>query len=160
MAAVTLSQFAAAVVVSYLGLLAGFILASLAKEELPTAKKYLPWLEKLVVLAIAVVMINFFGLNVAAKAAVYVLLLLFFIYSYKVSLLYAALGAVIFTASRDNAVLLTTAALAFVFGLLSGSSSFDAKMRKKDFAKAAVKLFVDNLFYPAVAIALFLVFSR
>lgn len=153
-------QFAAAVVVSYLGLIAGFFLASMTKEELPTARKYLPWLEKLVILAVAAFVMNSFGIGLAARAVVYVLLLLFFIYSYKVKLLYAALGAVIFTTSRDNATFLTAAALVFVFGMLSGSSGFDLKTKKRDLAKAAVKLFIDNRFYPAVAIALFLVFIR
>ncbi len=153
-------QFAAAVVVSYLGLLAGFILASMTREELPTAKKYFPWLERLVVLAVAAVMMNFFGLNVAAKAAVYVLLLLFFIYGYSTRLVYSAFGAVTFVASKNSAIFLTTAALVFLFGLLSGSSSFNIKLRKKDMVKAAAKVLSGRLFYPAVAIILFFAFNK
>lgn len=153
-------QFAAAVAISYLGLICGFLLASLTREELPTARKYLPWLEKLVILAVAAFIINFFGIGVAARAVVYVVLLLFFVYSYRVELVYAALGAVIFASSRDNAVFLTAAALVFLFGLLSGSSSFDPKIRKKDIVKAAAKILANNLFYPAVAIALFLAFGK
>ncbi|MBI2176629.1 hypothetical protein HYU40_04785 [Candidatus Woesearchaeota archaeon] len=153
-------QFSAAVMVSYLGLVAGFFLASMTREELPTAKKYLPWLEKLVVLAIAAVMMNLFGLNVAAKAAVYVLLLLFFVYGYNLKLVYAAFGAVIFAVSKDSAIFLATAALIFIFGLLSGSSNFSMKIRKGEIVKAAAKALLRNSFYPAVAVMLFLAFSR
>ena len=159
MGALTLAQFAAAVVISYLGLLAGFFLASITKEELPTAKKYFPWLERLVVLAVAAFVMNFFSVQIVAKAAAYGALLLFIVFSGNTKILYAAFGAAIFAVSGDSNMLLVTAALVFLFGLLSGSDSFNVKLRKKDMAKAAAKVFARNLPYPAVAIILFLAFS-
>lgn len=159
MAAVTLSQFAAAVVISYIGLLAGFFLALMTREELPTARKYLPWLEKLVILAVAAFVMNFFGIGVAARAVVYVLLLLFFIYRYNLKLVYAALGAVVAAAAKDSSTFLIITSLVFLFGLLSGSSGFGARIRKRDVVSAAAKMFMSNLSYPVVAIVLFLAFS-
>ncbi len=153
-------QFAAAVVISWLGLLAGFILATMTKEELPTAKKYFPWLEKLVALAVAAFVMDFFSLSLVAKAAAYVVLLAFFIFSYNAKFVYAAFGAAVFAVSRNSSMLLITAALVFLFGLLSGSNSFKTNLRKRDMVKAAAKVLTDKLFYPAVAIMLFLAFSK
>lgn len=153
-------QFAAAVVVSYLGLLAGFVLAHLTREELPTAKKYFPWLEKLVILAVAAFAMNFFGIAPAARAVAYALLLLFFIHGYNLKLVYAAFGAAAAAEAKDSSAFLIIASLVFLFGLLSGSSSFGPRVRKNDLAKAAVKLFLNNLLYPAVAIILFLALGK
>ena len=153
-------QFAAAVVISYLGLLAGFFLATMTREELPTAKKYFPWLEKLVILAVAAFTLNFFNVNIFAKAAAYVLLLLFFIYSYNTKFVYAAFGAIVFAVSKNSSMFLITAALVFLFGLLSGSNNFNLKIRKRDFAMTAVNMLLNKLFYPAVAIVLFLAFGK
>lgn len=156
MAALTLSQFAAAVIISYLGLLAGFFLASMTREELPTARKYLPWLERLVVLAVAAFVMNFFNVQIVAKVAVYGALLLFLVFSYNAKLVYAAFGAAIFAVSRDSNIFLVTTSLVFLFGLLSGSAYLGSKLNKKGVAKAAAKVFASNLLYPAVAIVLFL----
>ena len=153
-------QFAAAVVISYLGLLTGFFLASMTKEELPTAKKYLPWLEKLVILATAAFVMNFLSFSIVAKAAVYALLLLFLVYKYNTRFVYAAFGAAAFAVSKDSNMLLITASLVFLFGLLSGSNSFKINLRKKNIEKDAVRALASNLFYPAVAIILFLGFAR
>ena len=153
-------QFAAAVVISYLGLLAGFILATMTREELPTAKKYFPWLEKLVILVVAALVMNFFSISIIFKAAAYALLLLFFIRSYNTKFVYAAFGAAAFAASKNSGMLLITASLVFLFGLLSGSNSFKTNLRKRDMVKAAAKALANNIFYPAVAIMLFLAFSK
>lgn len=153
-------QFAAAVVVSYLGLIAGFFLASMTREELPTAKKYLPWLEKLVILAVVAFAMNFFGIAPAARAVAYALLLLFFIQGYSLKLVYAALGAVVAAAAKDSMIFLIITSLVFLFGLLSGSSGFGPRIRNKDLAKAAAKLFLNNLLYPAAAIILFLALGK
>ncbi|MBI2580270.1 hypothetical protein HYV85_00500 [Candidatus Woesearchaeota archaeon] len=159
MAAVTLSQFAAAVVISYLGLLSGFFLASLTREELPTAKKYFPWLEKLIILAVAAFVMDFFNVHVAAKAAAYALMLFFFVYSCSLRLAYVAFGAAIAAVSKDSNTLLVVAALVFLFGLLSGSGYFGSKLKRKDAVRGAAKVFANNLLYPAVAIVLFLAFG-
>ncbi len=159
MAAVTLSQFAAAVVISYLGLLSGFFLASMTREELPTARKYFPWMEKLIILAGAAFVMDFFSANIVARVVVYIVILLFFIYGYNLKLVYAAFGAVVAAVSKDSNTLLVVAALVFLFGLLSGSGYFDPKLKRKDVVRGAAKVFVSNLPYPAVAIVLFLAFG-
>lgn len=153
-------QFAAAVVVSYLGLVAGFFLASMTKEELPTAKKYFPWLQRLAIIVIAAVSMRLLEFSLPARLASYAALLVLLAARPGLQLFYALFGAAVFAAARDSNALLITSSIVFLFGLLSGSSGFNLKTRKKDLAKAAVKLFVDNLFYPAVAIALFLALGR
>lgn len=153
-------QFLAAVAISYLGLLAGFILATMTREELPTAKKYFPWLQRLVIILVAAVSMRLLNFGIPARLASYAALLVLLAVKPNLQLFYALFGAAVFAAARNSNALLITSSLVFLFGLLSGSSSFDARIRKKDIVKAAAKILANNLFYPAIAIVLFLAFSR
>ncbi len=153
-------QFAAAVVVSYLGLIAGFFLAAMTREELPTAKKYFPWLQRLVIIVVTAVSMRLLEFNLVIRLAAYAALFVLLAVKPNLQLFYALFGAAVFAAARNSNALLITSSLVFLFGLLSGSSSFDARIRKKDIVKAAAKILANNIFYPAIAIALFLVFSR
>ena len=156
MPSVTLVQFAAAAVVSYLGLLAGFVLASLTKEELPTAKKYFPLLQRLIILAVAAVAMEYFSFSIFVKTAAYLLLLLFLAVSIRTSFYYAVFGVVAFFVSASQNALLVLSSLVFLFGLLSGSIYFERNVKKKaDFASKAAEMLVGNSFYPAVAVVLY-----
>ncbi len=153
-------QFSAAVIISYLGLIAGFFLASMTREELPTAKKYLPWLQRLVIIIIAAISMRVLDLSLPARLASYTALIALLAVKPNLRLFYALFGAAVFAAAKDANELLIMSSLIFLFGLLSGSSSFSSKLRKKDLTKASAKLFFDNFFYPAIALTLFLIFIR
>lgn len=155
----TLIQFAAAAVISYLGLLAGFFLASLTKEELPTAVKYFPWLQKLVILAAAAIAINFFGFGVVVKIVAYSFVLLLFALKISTTHIYVILGILLFAVSSSSNALMVVSALVFIFGLFVGSDCFAKTAKKKDLIAAAKNLLVKNSAYVVVALAARLLFQ-
>ncbi len=152
-------QFAAAALVSYFGLLAGFFLASLTKEELPTAVKYFPWLQKLVILAAAAMAINFFGLGIVVKIVSYSFVLLLFTLNISTMHIYAILGVLLFAVSSSSNALMAISSLVFIFGLFVGSDCFAKTAKKKDMTTAAKNLLVKNSAYVAVALAARLLFN-
>ena len=162
---ISFTQFAAAAVVSYLGLLAGFFLASLTKEELPTARRYFPWLQRLVILAIAAVAFDFFGFSLALKAVSYALaLLIILILKINLTMLYAAFGVALFAVSSSGNTLMVISSLVFILGIISGSDYFAKEVRKlkkvKTETAAAKDLLVKNSAYVAVALTLFVLFAQ
>ena len=153
-------QFAAAAIISYLGLLAGFFLASLTKEELPTARKYFPWLQRLIIIAIAAFVLDFFSINLTLRIVIYALLLLAVAVSLNLQFFYAAFGVLLFAASRDKNMLLVLSSMVFLFGLLSGSVYFDSRVKRKSAAHGeALKLLISNASSVVIAMVLFLVFN-
>ena len=153
-------QFAAAAIISYLGLLAGFFLASVTKEELPTARKYFPWLQRLVIITIIVVMMDFLNVNTGLKITTYGLLLLIMAVGLNLQFFYAAFGVLLFAVSKDSNMLLVVSSMVFLFGLLSGSVHFDSKVRRKSsMLNDAGKLLISNASFIVVALVLFLVLN-
>lgn len=147
-------QFAAAAIVSYLGLPVGFFLASLTKEELPTARKYFPWLASLVFLAAIAIAANFLSLSIAVRVAIYIAALALSVKASS-SLLYLALGVAVGLVSKSGDVVLLLSSLVFVFGLLSGSLAFPARMKKGYMVKEMLFLAAGNLSYLAGSILAF-----
>ncbi|MEK6837409.1 MAG: hypothetical protein AABX69_02050 [Nanoarchaeota archaeon] len=154
-------QFASVAVVSYLGLFAGFFLASLTKEELPTGRRYFPWLQRLIILAVVAVTMNFFGFGLVIKFFTYAILLLLLTLKINLQLAYTVFGVFLFAVSSSSNTLLMVASLVFVFGLLSGSNYFAGSVRKKsDMVGEAKSLLVKNSIYVVVALTLFLLFGK
>ncbi len=153
-------QFAATAIISYLGLLAGFFLASVTKEELPTARKYFPLLQRLAIIAIAAVVMDFLNFNTGLKLAAYVLLLLVIAVGLNLQFFYAAFGVLLSAVSKDMNMLLVVSSIVFLFGLLSGGIYFDSTVRRKSsMQNEAGKLLISNASYIVVAVVLFLVLN-
>lgn len=133
-------QFASVVIISCLGLPAGFFLSSLTREELPTARRYFPVLERIAIFAIAAVLMEFFG--VAAPVKVIAYFALFAVLMVKISLpaTYAGLGAAVASVANDLNALLIVSSLVFLFGLLSGSDYFAGIKKKQNALPGAVRL--------------------
>ncbi len=153
-------QFAATAIISYLGLLAGFFLASATKEELPTAKRYFPWLQRFVIIATAAVVMDFLNISLVLKIAAYALLLLIVAVGINTQFYYTIFGALLFAVSKSQNMLLVVSSMVFLFGLLSGSIFFDSKVRRKSsMLNEAGKLLMSNASYIVVATVLFLVLN-
>ncbi len=154
-------QFAAATLVSYFGLLAGFFLASVTPEELPTGKRYFPLLQRLIILAVSVFVVNFFGYGAALKLVAYAVLIALLMLRVNIKLAYGAFGILLFAAAIDMNMLLIMSSLIFIFGLVSGSDYFSpGSKRKRSKAAAAIDLLRANALYPALALILFLLFFQ
>lgn len=153
-------QFAAAAIISYLGLPAGFFLAFLTKEELPTARKYFPWLQRIVIIAAAAAGMGFLSVGLAVKIAVYAVLLLLIAVKINAQLFYALFGVLLFASGKDGNSLLALSSLVFLFGLVSGSINFGIWGKKKSRAvKEIARILSSNSVYVGVALALFLAFG-
>ena len=150
-------QFAAAAIISYLGLLAGFFLGSATTEELTTATKYFPMLQRAIILAIAVVIANYFGLALALMLLICAVVIVLTLLGMNTRLFYAVFGLALLAVAQSVNFLLITAALIFIFGIVSGSEYFATTMkRKSQIMVAAGKLLLQNLAYPAIAVIFFL----
>lgn len=161
MVSVSFLQFAAATIISYLGLLAGFLLASVTPEELPTGKKYFPLLQRLTIMVIGVFMTNFFGYGAALKLVAYAVLIALLMLRVNVRLVYGAFGILLFAAAIDVNMLLMLSSLIFIFGLVSGSDYFSQLAKRKGSkATVAINLLRTNSLYPAIALILFLLFFQ
>ena len=161
MLSVSFLQFAAATIISYFGLLAGFLLASVTPEELPTGKKYFSLLQRLVILVVGILAANFFGYGAALKLVAYAFLLALLVLNVNVRLAYGAFGILLFAAAIDLNMLLMMSSLVFIFGLASGSDYFSHAAKKKGSkAAVAIGLLRANALYPAIALILFLLFFQ
>ena len=150
-------QFTAAAVISYLGLLAGFYLASVTTEELSTGRKYFPFLQRLVILIIAVIVANYLGYSTMLRVLIYAVIVFMVMFRINIRLFYAVFGFALFAVAQSANFLLITAALIFLSGLVSGSEYFAMTVkRKSQIMVAAKRLLLQNLAYPAIALILVL----
>jgi len=122
-----LVQFSSAAILSYLGLPAGFLLARFTQEELPTARKYLPWIQRLILIVAAAVAMNYLHLSLVIRLVGYAALLVLIATLFRLELFYLLLGFAVFTVSGNQNALLLLLSLVFLFGLVSGSQSFVKK---------------------------------
>ena len=120
-------QFAAVAVISYLGLLAGFFLGSVTTEELPTAKKYFPMLQRAIILVIAVVMANYFGYPLLIRLIIYAVVIAAALASVDFRFFYPIFGALLAFTEASSNWLLFLSSLVFLFGLVTGSLYFSKK---------------------------------
>ncbi len=161
MLSVPFLQFASAAVISYLGLLAGFFLASVTPEELPTGKRYFPLLQRLIILIIGIFVTNFFGYGIALKLVAYAALIALLMLRINIRLVYAVFGVLLAAVAINVNTLLIVSSLIFIFGLVSGSDYFSqAVKRKGSKSGAAIGLLLRNAIYPAIALILFLLFFQ
>ncbi|MBI2145124.1 hypothetical protein HYU18_02270 [Candidatus Woesearchaeota archaeon] len=137
-------QFAGAAVIAYLGLPAGFFLAYLTKEELPTARKYLPVLSSLLFVAVMVLVANYYKFGLALKVVVYAAAIALSIRANS-AILFLVLGIALGLASEKDSQALVIAALVFLFGLVSGSVVFPAFQRARLSRKAGLRLLATML---------------
>lgn len=152
-----LLQFAATVLLSFMGMPAGYFLASITKEELPTAKKYFPFLTALVFVAAIALSANYYNLKIAVKAALYIIATLAFAVKANSAVLYFILGVIIGFASRSAEAVMVLSSLVFLFGLLAGSTSFRKRLEFRELlpilAKNSVYIAGAFLAFEALMIA-------
>lgn len=120
--------------VAFSGLFIGAYLARAAKEEMPIASRYFPWVQKFIIIAMAAFLLNSFGLGIAARAALYAVAVLFLL-RYGNLNFYPLLGVLFFLLSSSD--LFAVSLLTFMYGFPAGSMFMIRK--KKLSAYAAVK---------------------
>lgn len=149
-------HFAAATIISYLGLLAGFVLASMTREELPTATKYFTILQRLLIFIIAAIATNYLGFSLLLRILIYVVIGFLIMFKIDTRLFYALFGFLLFAVAANMNVLAITASLVFLFGLVSGSDYFARVVkRKSQVVPAARNLLLQNIACVLIALLLF-----
>lgn len=151
-----LLNYSLAAIISYLGLFAGFILASMAKEELKAGKKYFIFLQKIILLLIFIFLLIYIDLNY-----IMVLLILFFIAIYtlkrkkefnELPYIYIVLSIIFYLSSKNLDLFVIESSLIFLYGLPTGSL-----MTKKSKKEAVINI-LKNAGFVVVVVVLYLVF--
>jgi hypothetical protein len=140
-------------VVVYLGLLVGFILAMMAKEEMKDGRRYFVFLQKLILLLVFVFLLVFIRLNY-----ILVLLILVFIVVYllkrknELVYIYMILGVIFYLSSKTLNLFVIESSLIFLYGIPTGSL-----LTKRDKKESLIGI-LKNVGFVVVAVVLFLVF--
>ena len=106
-------------IVAFSGLFVGAFLARSAKSEMPTASRYLPWLQKILVIAVAALFFSHFRVNTALKLIVYAAIIVFLLRA-QINF-YPFLAVVFFMLGQSPGSLFSVSALVFLCGFPAGS---------------------------------------
>lgn len=153
-------QFAAAIAISYLGIVAGFFLAYFTRDEMEEARKHFPILQRLPLIAAAAFALSFYGISGWWKIAAYIAAMAFLAFWMRLSAAYAALGILAGALAGNQGIFLAVCTLTFLFGLLSGSAQFARKpAARKRLLPSSAKLAAANSVYLAAAVITYLIFA-
>ncbi len=148
-------QYALAAVIAFSGLIVGVFLARFTKEEMPTGSRYFPLLQKIIFMAIAVVLLSTFNIALPIKAAIYAIIVILLLRFYSTSF-YPLLGVAFFLLGQQSATLFEAAVLVFLYGFPVGSLSASGK--KINTLETLKKVVVQHSLFLIVAIGLQLVY--
>ena len=121
-----LIQFLRVLFVSYLGLLAGFFLALIAKEEMPHGKRHIYQAQRLIFFALLIIFLVWMNLNwlwiviICGMIAVMTGFLHLFRKTITHGIIYALFG-ISLALLRDTKYFAISAALMFLYGIMTGS---------------------------------------
>ncbi|MCH7902728.1 hypothetical protein IIC68_03165 [archaeon] len=116
----TFLTYSAAAVIAFSGVFAGAFLTFFTKEEMPTARKYFPWLQKALFLAIIAILFDFFKVNGIIMLIAFILIL-FMIVKKQTMNSYPLLAIIFFLLGQGNESLFMISALIFIYGFPTGS---------------------------------------
>lgn len=145
-------------IVSFLGLILGIILAYIAKEELRPGKKYFILLQKVVltlILSFFFYFFLFFKKNyflLVLSLLVFFILIYFFIEKVKTYYIYPILALIFFFSSKNIDLFKIEAFLIFLYGFPTGSLL--TKVTKKNYIEIVIK----HISFIIVALLLFFLF--
>ena len=115
-------NFLLAIIVCYLGLAAGLVLRKFTKQEVESGKKWLVFVQRLLVLVIIGLFMYFKELKaIWIIAALFVASTAMYQLTIKTPVFYALFGIFVGLAKNDMNLFLLITSLTFVYGLVSGS---------------------------------------
>jgi len=121
-------------ILSFSGIVAGFILGSYTKEELKKGEKYISFLQKAMIFLIIVFLFYYLKIN---AIMIFSILLLTLVYYYKdhknkkiieSKLIYPILGVIFFLSYFNPKLFIINALLIFLYGMSAGSILFYKKI--------------------------------
>lgn len=148
-----------ALVISFLGLFVGYILAYMAKEELKPGEKYLMLLKNLI-FALIGGLFAYFLLESILIGVLLFLVLVFISLKFKISTraIYLLLGVLFFISTNNQNMFLIISLLIFAYGFPTGSL-FVSKFIKQSKIKNAKMLFLNHIWYLVTGVLLCGVYS-
>ncbi len=152
-----LLPYSLSALVAFSGVLVGAFLAMTAREEMPAGRKYFPLLQKVLLMAIAAVLLSHFGASLAVKIAAYAAVL--FAISRKAMLnFYPLLAAAFFILGQGSRELFIISVLVFLYGFPTGSM-YVIRNRRMGLLKTLGKAGLRYAVFPAAAISLNLFYA-
>jgi hypothetical protein len=149
-----------AVLVTFLSLFLGVVLARLTKEELKPGEKYFKFLKYIFLIAVIFISLYVSISNkdfiIFAIVLVISLYLLFYKKKQKETYIYALLGFIIYYSSSFINLFLLESALIFLYGLPTGTL-ITKGMIKKQKRLIVKEILITTISYPLIAIILFLI---
>jgi len=112
--------YSIAAIIAFSGLLAGVFLALHTKEEMPTAKRYFPWAQRILILIMVALFFDHFKVMLFFKIAIYALIV-FSIVRKPVLNYYPFIALLFFFLGQSNESLLAIATVVFLYGFPTGS---------------------------------------
>ncbi|MBW2982422.1 hypothetical protein KY343_06085 [Candidatus Woesearchaeota archaeon] len=107
---------------AFLGLFAGLLLGYIAKEELKPGKKYLVWLQNIILIIAAVLVLYSFQLHIILFILIGILITLVLIYLQPKAVIgYIILASLILLIMEKPNFFMLTSSLTFLYGFPAGS---------------------------------------
>ena len=115
-----LLSYSLAALVAFSGLFVGATLAFFTQEELPVGRRYFPWMQKLLLIAIVSVVLHALHVQLLYRIVAYAALLLLLLRT-AVPNLYPFLGFLFFFSGVTQPILYLVSVLIFLYGFPTGS---------------------------------------
>jgi len=147
-----------AVLVTFLALFLGMLLARLTKEELKPGDKYFKFAKVVLLIIITVISltISFLNRHIATFAIILILFIILFFTKKrkKETYIYALYGFIIHYSAGYINLFLLESSLIFIYGLIAGTL-ITKKFINKELGFIIKKIFIRTISYPLIAIILY-----
>lgn len=144
-------------VLAFSGVIVGTLLAINTKEEMPTAKKYLPWMQKILFIAIIAAFLNYFKFGIIIKLVIYAIVI-FTVLKSKTLSNYVFLAVIFFLLGQRSESLFIISTLVFLYGFPTGSL-FVISNKKAAWLELVKKVMLKYGIFLIVSIGLQLLYS-
>ena len=153
----SLLAYSLSAVVAFLGLFVGAFLARATKEEMPTATRYFPWLQKILFLIMVAVFFQHFKVSIIIRFVIYAVLLFSLLRKETINF-YIVLAVFFFMLGQANQSMFTVATLIFLYGFPTGSLLV-AKGKKLSRQKVIKKILKQYGLFLIISIGLQVLYS-
>ncbi len=138
-------------IVVFLGLFAGVVLAFIAPEELKAGRNYFKWFKTILLIMMVALMI-YFGVDLYLVALNVFMLAFFYLFEME----YLVLGFVLLSSNVGSEAFFIQSALAFIYGLPEGTLFAEKIIRKKR-AEILFRAFKHYNWFLVFSIIMFLI---
>ena len=153
----TFITYLLAALVAFSGVIIGAVLALNTREEMPTARKYFPLLQKVLFVAIISVFLNFFKFGLVIKLLIYALVI-FSILRKPALNSYVILAVIFFLLGQGQQSLFLVSIFIFLYGFPTGSL-FIIRNKRMEWLEAVKKVTLKYGIFLVIAIALQFLYS-